>query len=52
MKLGDDNEMHVEGRGMMAITTTGNKARILNDVQYVPKLAHNLISVGQLLLSG
>ena len=46
MKLGDDNKMHVEGRGIKALTTSENMVRILNDEHYVPKLAHNLMSVG------
>lgn len=37
MKLGDDNEMHMEERGTVAITTIENKIRIFNNNQYVPK---------------
>lgn len=46
IKLGDDNDMCVEGKDIDAITTTENKVRYLKGVQYIPKLAHNLLSVG------
>lgn len=52
MKLGDDKELHVIGKGSVVIKLSFEKTRILNEVQYVPHLAHNLLSVGQLLRSG
>lgn len=51
MKLGNDKELKVEERGTIAITTLENKVRLLN-MQYVPNLTHNLLSVGQLLANG
>lgn len=41
--------MKVEGKGTIAIKTSQGNIKLLNDVQYVPGLAHNLLSVGQLL---
>ena len=52
VKLGDDKEIRVEGEGTMAISTSPNIVKLLHNVQYVPILEHNLLSVGQLLLSG
>lgn len=52
VKLGDDKVMKAEGRGIISITTSDSKMKLLSNVQYVPKLAHNLLSVGQLIASG
>ena len=52
VKLGDDKEIQVEGEGTVAISNSPDKVKLLHNVQYVPSLAHNLISVGQLLLTG
>ena len=52
VKFRDDNEMKVEGKGTVAITTVENKVKPLNNEQYVPNLAHSLLNVGQLLASG
>lgn len=52
VKLGDDKQLHVEGKGTIAITTSSGKTKYLDDVFYVPKLAHNLLSVGQLMQKG
>lgn len=51
MKLGNDKELKVEERGTIKITTLENKVRLLN-MQYVPNLAHSLLSVGQILANG
>ena len=37
---------------MVAIKTSNGKVKLLHDVQYVPSLAHNLLSVEQLMGSG
>ena len=52
VRLGDGKQLEVEGRGTIAITTEQGITKLLCDVQYVPRLAHNLLSVGQLLNSG
>lgn len=36
----------------MLLTTSDGRIKLLHDVQYVPGLAHNLLSVGQLVNSG
>lgn len=50
--LGDDKQMEVDGKGTIGITTSTGDVKILNDVQFVPNLAHNLVSVGQLMTIG
>lgn len=52
MKLGDDKEIQVDGEKIVAINTTPGKTKLFHNVQYVPSLAHNLLSVGQLMLNG
>lgn len=52
VRLGDGKQLEVEGRGTIAIKTEQGNTKLLYDVQYVPNLAHNLLSVGQLLNSG
>lgn len=52
VRLGDDKEIQVEGKGNVVFKTKEGSARLLHNVQYVPGLAHNLLSVGQLLLAG
>ena len=49
VRLGDGKQLEVEGRGTIAIKTEQGNTKLLYDVQYVPNLAHNLLSVGQLL---
>lgn len=50
--LGNDKQIIVEGRGTIAIPTSNDDTKLLQDVQYVPSLAHNLLSVGQLIKGG
>lgn len=50
VRLRDDKEIRVEGKGTVALSTKGGQIKLLHDVQYVPGLAHNLLSMGQLLL--
>ena len=52
VKLGDDKEMQMSGEGTVAITTSKGQIKLLHKVHYVPNLAYNLLSVGQLILSG
>ena len=52
VRLGDGKILKVAGKGTIVIKLSFEKLRVLKDVQYVPKLAHNLLSVGQLMASG
>lgn len=52
IRLGDNKYMQVEGKGTVAIKTSQGYVKIHYDVQYVPNLSHNLLSVGQLMDSG
>lgn len=52
VKLGDNKEIKVEGRGTVALETHEGQVKLLHNVQFVPNLAHNLLSVGQLLSCG
>ena len=51
MTLGDSKKIQVEGKGTISITIKGN-AKILQDVMLVPSLSHNLLSIGQLMVTG
>ncbi|PKA55296.1 Retrovirus-related Pol polyprotein from transposon TNT 1-94 [Apostasia shenzhenica] len=51
VRLGDDKQVEVEGKGTLIKTAQGN-TKHLDNVFFVPKLAHNLLSVGQLVTSG
>lgn len=44
--FGDDKALNIEGEGLIAVKT---KSKLLNDVYYIHSLAHNLLSVGQLI---
>ncbi|GJT69872.1 hypothetical protein Tco_1029158 [Tanacetum coccineum] len=46
--LGDDKQIKVEGRGT-TIVTSRNEKKLIRDVNFAPCLAHNLLSVGQLM---
>jgi len=52
VRLRDNKPMKVEGKGTIFIKTTQGNVKLLHDVQYVPNLAHNLLSVGQLIAGG
>ncbi|TYK28117.1 putative gag-pol polyprotein, identical [Cucumis melo var. makuwa] len=51
VELGNGKELQVEGKRTMGIETH-NGNRILTNVQYVPDIGYNLLSVGQLMESG
>nr|GFB35913.1 retrovirus-related Pol polyprotein from transposon TNT 1-94 [Tanacetum cinerariifolium] len=51
VRLGDDKQLHIEGFGTV-ILTIEDKCKLIKDVQYAPRLAHNLISVSQLIEFG
>lgn len=44
--------MQVAGKGIIAVKTVQGDVKLLYDVQYVPNLSHNLLSIGQLMSSG
>lgn len=44
--------MQVEGKGMIRIETSNGKAKVLDDVQFIPDLGYNLLSVGKLMAGG
>ena len=50
--LGNEKAMTVDGKGTIALKTSHGNVKLLHDVQYVPCLAHNLLSVGQLMNCG
>ncbi|KAI3721795.1 hypothetical protein L2E82_32813 [Cichorium intybus] len=51
VRLGDDNQLKIEGKGTAEISV-GNNKKLIKEVQFAPNLAHNLLSVGQLIQSG
>lgn len=50
--VGDGKALRVEGTGSVSLCSSKGKITILNDVQFVPNRAHNLLSVGQIMDSG
>ncbi|KAK8933421.1 hypothetical protein KSP39_PZI015880 [Platanthera zijinensis] len=50
--LGDGKASKLEGKGSINIITSSGQVKQITDVQFVPKLAQNLLSVGQLLQKG
>lgn len=56
MKLGDSKEVNLEGKevnlegkGSAVSTFQDGAMKSMHNVYYVPKLAHNLLSIGQLI---
>lgn len=52
VRLGDDKEFEVLRKKSVAVQVQGDQRKLIHGVKYVPNLAHNLLSVGQLLDSG
>lgn len=52
VRLGNDKAMKDEGKGTVALKTSQGNIKLLHDVQYVPCLAHNLLSAGRLMTCG
>lgn len=50
--MGDNKEIKVKGKGVVALRTQCGEVKLLHNVQFVPNLAHNLLTVSQLLSSG
>lgn len=46
--LGDEKAIQVEGMGDMEVSTNEGNKRV-NDVYFIPKLKHNLLSVGKIM---
>lgn len=51
VRLGDDQLLSIEGKGTAQISAGSNK-KFIKEVQFAPSLAHNLLSVGQLMETG
>jgi hypothetical protein len=52
VQLGNKKEMQVEGKGTVGVDTSHGKVKTLDNVQFVPNLGYNLLSVGQLMAGG
>lgn len=52
VSLRDDKELEVLGKGSMVVNVQGEGVKLIHGVKYVPKLTHNLLSLGQLIGSG
>ncbi|GKU85713.1 hypothetical protein SLEP1_g340 [Rubroshorea leprosula] len=52
VRLGDNKQVQIEGKGIIAIRTKSGIEKLIHDVYYIPNLAHNLLSVGQLVENG
>lgn len=52
IRLGDDNQVQIEGKGNIVVTTKSGIERLIQDVYFIPGLAHYLLSVGQLIQKG
>lgn len=50
--LGDWKSERVEGKGVIAIQSRSGEQKFIYDILYIPTLAHNLFSVGQLIQKG
>ena len=52
VKLGTDKTVDVDGKGVVNIVTKQGEPKTISEVYHVPRLKHNLISVGQLTPEG
>ncbi|KAH7655500.1 RNA-directed DNA polymerase protein [Dioscorea alata] len=52
IRLGDGNILKVVGVGIVLLQASSGKNHILSNVQFVPNLAHNLLSILQLMSTG
>ncbi|KAL6312732.1 hypothetical protein AAG906_015139 [Vitis piasezkii] len=50
VKLGDDKQVQVEGKGTVAVNNGHGNVKLLYNVYFIPSLTQNLLSVGQLML--
>ncbi|XP_021893053.1 uncharacterized protein LOC110811010 [Carica papaya] len=53
VRLGDDEQMQVEGKGTVALSNGHGNTKLLHNVYFVPALSsQNLLSIGQFMASG
>ncbi|XP_021907551.1 uncharacterized protein LOC110821898 [Carica papaya] len=52
VQLGNRKEIQVEGKGTVTLETSNGKVKLLHNVQFVPNLGYNLLSVGQVIAGG
>ena len=52
VKLGANNTIDVDGKGVVNIVTKKGEPKTISEVYYVPSLKHNLISVSRLTQKG
>ena len=52
VRLGDDNHIQVEGKGVIGLSNGEGKVKHLYNVFFVPSLPQNLLIVGQLMSNG
>ena len=52
VRLGDNKQIQVEGKGTIEVKTNQGKVKYLDNVFFVLTLSHNLLSVGQLVNDG
>lgn len=50
--MGDNKDIEVCSKGYMVVCMQDGGVKLIHNVYYVPKLAHNLLSVGQLTRNG
>lgn len=48
IRIGDNSTLQVEGMGTMEVPTKEGMKKV-NHVYYIPKLQHNLLSIGQMM---
>ncbi|KAJ0010182.1 hypothetical protein Pint_32951 [Pistacia integerrima] len=49
VQLGDCKAIQIEGKGTIVVKPKSSIERLIHDVYFFPSLAHNLLSVGQLI---
>ena len=52
VKLGDGKFHDIKGKGVVAVESKRGNSKLIYDVHFVPGLAANLLSLGQLLRKG
>ncbi|KAG6385388.1 hypothetical protein SASPL_154223 [Salvia splendens] len=52
VRLGDDKSIQVEGKCTVVVKDGHGNTKLIYDVYFIPHLAHNLLSVGQLISTG
>ncbi|XP_073121219.1 uncharacterized protein [Henckelia pumila] len=52
VRLGDDKQMQVEGKGTAEVIDGNGNIKLLYNVYFIPDLTQNILSVGQLMGSG